>query len=59
MEPIYFYQMVSFITICVVIILVYVFLTLYLKTINRNLNRHMDDVEKHIDHIKGMIKKKR
>lgn len=59
MEQIYFYQMVSFITISVVIVLVYVFLTLYLKTINKNLNRHMDDVENHIDHIKGLIKKKK
>ena len=44
----YFYSMVSFIVISTVIVLVYIFLSMYLKKI---LNR-MDDLEKKLDKLK-------
>ncbi|MFO8015802.1 MAG: hypothetical protein R6U32_01725 [Candidatus Woesearchaeota archaeon] len=57
MEQIYFYHMVSFITLSTIIILVYVFLAHYMKTIYRRLNQHMDDVDRHVNNIKGMVDK--
>lgn len=58
MEQIFFYNMVSYVTVCVVLILIYVFITLYLKTIYRHLNSRIIEVERKVDEIKASISKK-
>ncbi len=44
----YFYNMVSFIVISTVIVLVYIFLSVYMK----KMLRRMDDLEKKLDNLK-------
>ena len=58
MDEFYFYHMVSFMTLCVVMILVYVFLSLYLKAVFRHLDRHMEQVNRRLDSIESAINKK-
>ncbi len=54
-DPIYFYTQTSFVVISIIIILVYIFLSLYMKQIYRNLNRHIEKTNRNIENVEKHI----